>query len=63
MQRLSGAQLLHDEEQACQRGEARAFEVLLALPEAHQSQGNEVGNQGSKTKQETKQGNAKHLGQ
>jgi hypothetical protein len=45
MQGLSGAQLLHDEEQARQRGEARAFEVLLALPEAHESQGNKVANQ------------------
>jgi hypothetical protein len=60
MQRLSGAQLLHDEEQARQRGEARAVEVLFALPEAHESQRNEVRNQtGNKPadKQEAKREN------
>ena len=33
---LPGAQLLHDEEQAHERREAGAVEVLLALPQAHQ---------------------------
>jgi hypothetical protein len=58
MQGLSGAQLLHDEEQARQRREARAFEVLLALPEAHESQGNEVGQQAG-----NKESKREHLGQ
>ena len=36
-------------------GEARALEVLLALPEAHEPQGNEVGNQ-AEDQAGTKQG-------
>src|SRR6185436_14578268 len=44
---LPRAQLLDDEEQARQRREVAAPQVLPALPQAHGSQGNEVNNQAS----------------
>src|SRR3569623_1872831 len=42
MHGLSRAELLDDEEQAGERREARALEVLPPLPQAHQPQRNQV---------------------
>ena len=39
---MSRAQLLHHEEQARERGEAQAVEVLQPMPQAHGAQGDEV---------------------
>ena len=50
MHGLPRAQLHHDQEQARRRREARAVEVLLALPQAYGPQGNEVVEGGSITR-------------